>query len=294
MTALDRARLGLFVGVLAAAAAVLVAVSTLADVSPIVLAPAYMFSPLVAGLAVTLTSADLSLSTVGLRVGRPRWLAAAVVSALALVGLTLALALAVPGIGLETGVDPIPGLELPGGLVGVAAALALAVALGATVNAVFAFGEEFGWRGYLLWELAPLGFWKASLAIGALWGLWHAPVIAAGYNYPAFPIVGVGLMTAACIAFSPVYTYLVVRAESVLAAALLHGVFNGSAGLVVAYAAADGVALAQLVANPVGAAGIVAFGLAALAIAAAGSPALTETFPDRGGSPLGGVTPGDD
>ena len=294
MTALDRRRLGVFVGVLIAAAAALVAVSTLADVSPIALAPAYMFSPLVAGLVVTFTSDDLSLSTVGLRVGRPRWLAAAVVSALALVGLTLALALAVPGIGLETGVDPIPGLELPGGIAGVVAALALAVALGATVNAVFAFGEEFGWRGYLLWELAPLGFWKASLAIGTLWGLWHAPVIAAGYNYPDFPLVGVGLMTAACIAFSPVYTYLTIRAESVIAAALLHGVFNGSAGLVVAYAATGDAVRGQLVANPVGAAGIAAFGLAALAIAAPGPPALTETFPDRGGSPLGGVTPGDD
>jgi len=262
-------------------------------VSTIALAPAYMFSPLVAGLVVCLTR-DVSLSTVGLRVGRPRWLAAAVGCSVALVGLMLALALAVPGIGLETGVDPIRGVDLPGGIAGLAAALALAVVLGATVNAVFAFGEEFGWRGYLLWELAPLGFWKASLAIGALWGVWHAPVIAAGYNFPDFPLVGIGVMTAACIAFSPVYTYLTVRAESVLAAALLHGVFNGSAGLVVAYAAAEDVALDQLVANPVGAAGIVAFGLAALAIAVTGPPALAETFPDRGGSPLGGAMPGDD
>ncbi|MFB6083616.1 MAG: CPBP family intramembrane glutamic endopeptidase [Halorientalis sp.] len=293
MTGVDRERLGLFVGVLLAAAVALVVAARLANVSPVALAPAYMFSPLVAGLVVCLAR-DVSLSTVGLRVGRPLWLAAAVGCSLALVGLMLALALAVPGIGLETGVDPIPGLDLPGGIAGVAAALALAVALGATVNAVFAFGEEFGWRGYLLWELAPLGFWKASLAIGALWGLWHAPVIAAGYNFPDFPIVGIGVMTAACVAFSPVYTYLVARAESVIAAALLHGVFNGSAGLVVAYAAAENVALAQLVASPVGAAGIVAFGLAALAIAVTGTPALAAAFPDRDGSPLGGATPGED
>ncbi|AQL43119.1 hypothetical protein BV210_10505 [Halorientalis sp. IM1011] len=293
MTGPNHGRLGLFVGILAVAAVALVAVARLADVSTIALTPAYMFSPLVAGLVVCLTR-DVSLSTVGLRVGRPRWFAAAIGCSLALVGLTLGLALSVPGIGLATGVDPIPGLELPDGLLGLAAMLALVVALGSTVNAVFAFGEEFGWRGYLLWELAPLGFWKASLAIGALWGVWHAPVIAAGYNFPDFPLVGIGVMTAACIAFSPVYTYLTVRAESVIAAALLHGVFNGSAGLVVAYAATEDVAFDQLVANPVGAAGIVAFGLAALAIAVTGTPELAATFPDRDGSSLRTATPGDD
>lgn len=281
MASPHRGRLALFGGVLVAAAAVLHVGAQLADASPIALAPAYMFSPMVAGLAVCWRR-DVPLSTVGLRVGRPRWLAAAAVAALPLVGLTLALAVAAPGVGFDPSIDVVPGVALPRGLPGVLATFGLVLALGATVNAVFALGEEFGWRGYLLWELAPLGFWPASVAIGAVWGLWHAPVIVAGYNYPSFPVVGVAAMTVACVSFSPVYTYLVIRAESVLAAALLHGVFNGSAGLVVAYAVADDAVLAELVASPVGAAGVLAFGLAAAGLAVSGAPALTRSFAGGG------------
>ena len=42
------------------------------------------------------------------------------------------------------------------------------MAYGATVNAVAAFGEEFGWRGFLLKELRHFNFWKASLIIGLI------------------------------------------------------------------------------------------------------------------------------
>jgi membrane protease YdiL (CAAX protease family) len=241
-----------------------------------------MFSPLVAGLFVCFTC-DVSLSAVGLRLGRPRWLAVAAVGALSLVAATLSVSLAVPGIAFDLGADPVPGIALPGGVAGVLATLGLALALGATVNGVFAFGEEFGWRGYLLWELAPLGFWKASLAVGALWGVWHAPVIVEGYNYPSFPLVGVVAMTVATVALSPVYTYLVVRAESVLAATLFHGVFNGSAGLVVAYAAASDPVGAELIASPIGLAGVAAFGFAALLIWVDGAPTLDRGFAAGGG-----------
>lgn len=294
MSSPDAARLRLFVGVLALAAVALAVVSRAAGMSPVALAPAYMFSPLVAGLAVCWRS-DVPLSEAGLRLGRPRWLAASAVAAIPLVVLALGLAVAVPGIGLDLSVDPVPGIPIPSGALGVAATLGIAVALGSTVNAVLAFGEEFGWRGYLLWELAPLGFWRASLVTGALWGVWHAPVIVAGYNYPSFPVVGVGAMVVACVAFSPVYTYLTVRAESVLAATLLHGVFNGSAGLVVAYAVTDDAVLRELVASPVGLAGVLAFGLAALGIAVSGAPRLGRGFAreESSGSAVGDVAASD-
>lgn len=281
MTSPDRSRLTVFVSILVVFAVGLHVVSPIAEVSPIALAPGYMFSPMVAGLVVCLRR-DIPLSTVRLRTGRLRWLAVAAVGALPLVGLTLFLAVAVPGVGFDPTVDPTPGIELPSGLVGVIATFGLVLGLGATVNALFAFGEEFGWRGYLLWELAPWGFWKASFATGALWGVWHAPVIITGYNYPSFPVIGVVAMTVACVSFSPAYTYLVVRAKSVLAAALLHGVFNGSAGIVVAYAVTEDVALSELVASPVGAAGVLAFGLAAIGIALIGSPSLTREFAGGG------------
>jgi membrane protease YdiL (CAAX protease family) len=34
---------------------------------------------------------------------------------------------------------------------------------------LFGFGEEFGWRGYLLPKLMPLGRWKAYVLVGIIW-----------------------------------------------------------------------------------------------------------------------------
>ena len=45
------------------------------------------------------------------------------------------------------------------------------------------------------------------------------------------------MMVAFCVLFSPIHVYLAVRARSVLAAALLHGSFNGVAGVTLVYVA---------------------------------------------------------
>lgn len=280
MTSPDSRRLGQFVGTLTIAALAVSVAYRVTDVGFLALTSLYMFSPLVAGVVVCLVN-GISFSRVGLRVGRPRWLAMAVLLSLPIILVTLLVSLVVPGVVFDPTAEPIPGAGLPPGVPGVLATIGLALALGATINAVFALGEEFGWRGYLLWELAPLGFWRASVAIGAIWGLWHAPAILEGYNYPSFPLIGVLAMVVVGVALSPLYTYLVVQAKSVVAAALLHGVFNSSAGLVIAYAATDDVLLRELVASPIGLAGIVTFALAAAAIALAAPPGLDEAFPDR-------------
>jgi membrane protease YdiL (CAAX protease family) len=103
---------------------------------------------------------------------------------------------------------------------------------GATINALFAFGEEYGWRGYLLDTLSPLGFWKASLFIGIIWGIWHAPLIFLfGHNYPFHRVAGVAMMVIFCVLLSFVHTFVRLKSGSVIAAAILHGTINGLAGL---------------------------------------------------------------
>ncbi len=47
------------------------------------------------------------------------------------------------------------------------------ILLGPFVNSVVTFGEEWGWRGYLLPKLLPLGERKALLVSGVIWGVWH-------------------------------------------------------------------------------------------------------------------------
>ena len=110
-----------------------------------------------------------------------------------------------------------------------------AVFAGYTINALFAFGEELGWRGYLLRELANKKFLVVSLITGIVWGLWHFPLILIGHNYPQYPVIGVGMMTVWCILLSPVMTYIVIKSKSVITAAIFHGVLNAIAGIGVLY-----------------------------------------------------------
>jgi membrane protease YdiL (CAAX protease family) len=112
-------------------------------------------------------------------------------------------------------------------------ALAGGVVAGVTVNAVTAFGEEAGWRGLMQRELAPLGFWRSSFLIGVIWGVWHAPLILQGHNYPEHPVAGVAMMTLMTVLLAPLLTLVRYRSGSVVAAAIFHGVFNGTAGVAI-------------------------------------------------------------
>lgn len=108
---------------------------------------------------------------------------------------------------------------------------------GTTLNAFFAFGEEMGWRGFLYKVVEPLGFWRANLLIGVIWGIWHAPLILAGHNFPAHPVLGVFIMTAACMLLSVLFGYVREASGSVIAAAVFHGVFNAIAGVSIIFVA---------------------------------------------------------
>ena len=102
---------------------------------------------------------------------------------------------------------------------------------GYTINALFAFGEEMGWRGYLLRELKDKKFPLVALITGTVWGLWHFPLILLGHNYPGYPIAGVGMMIIWCILLSPVMTYIAIKSKSVIGAAIFHGTLNAIAGI---------------------------------------------------------------
>lgn len=53
--------------------------------------------------------------------------------------------------------------------------------LGVVLGSLGAIGEEIGWRGFLVPELTNwLGFRRAALLSGIIWGLWHVPLILAG------------------------------------------------------------------------------------------------------------------
>jgi membrane protease YdiL (CAAX protease family) len=109
--------------------------------------------------------------------------------------------------------------------------LLLGLIAGITINAVAGFGEELGWRGFLQRELGFLGFWKSSVTIGAIWGVWHWPLILRGHNYPQHPVIGIFMMVVLCVLLAPIFSYVRLKAKSVIAAAIIHGSFNGTYGL---------------------------------------------------------------
>lgn len=102
---------------------------------------------------------------------------------------------------------------------------------GISINAIAAFGEELGWRGFLLHEFKEMSFLKASVLIGIIWGLWHAPLILMGHNYPQHPRFGVIMMVFFCVLLSPLFTYITIKSKSVIAAAVMHGTMNATFGI---------------------------------------------------------------
>ena len=104
---------------------------------------------------------------------------------------------------------------------------------GITINAVAGFGEEIAWRGFLLKQLKEMRFLKAALIIGFIWGIWHAPIILMGHNYPQHPQAGVLMMSIYCILLTPIFLYITIKSKSVIAAAIAHGTHNAVAGIAI-------------------------------------------------------------
>lgn len=102
---------------------------------------------------------------------------------------------------------------------------------GFTINGICAFGEEVAWRGFLMQTFKGKKFICAALWIGIIWGFWHAPIILNGHNYPQHPVIGVFMMVAFCILMTVPLMYFRIKSDSVFVPAIMHGAFNGVAGL---------------------------------------------------------------
>jgi len=206
-----------------------------------------MFGPLLGAVAARRAEGQRGLEPTGaFRVNA--WWAVARFAPLAYTAAALCVSLALPGLSLN--LDPGSLLDrfgrnlppealeqgrariaaLPGWVLPVVFAGQSLVA-GATVNAAAAFGEEYGWRGYLHEAWAPLGPWRASLSIGALWGARHLPLVLMGHNYPQHPALGALWVIAWCTLMGPLFFLLRARTGSAVAPAIAHGTLNACGGM---------------------------------------------------------------
>jgi membrane protease YdiL (CAAX protease family) len=110
-----------------------------------------------------------------------------------------------------------------------------AILIAPLINSLFTFGEEFGWRAYLQPRLMPLGERRVFVLMGIIWGVWHWPVIAMGYNYgadyPGAPWLGMLAMVWFTFLVGTLLGWLALRGGSVWPAVIGHAAVNGIAGL---------------------------------------------------------------
>lgn len=136
--------------------------------------------------------------------------------------LPMALVLVVIGVVVVTGL----GTSTPDG--SWAQLLLILLFVGVPIGAVLAFGEEFGWRGYLLPKLLPLGEVKAAIIVGLIWGPWHLPVLLAGLNYPGENVLAMlATFTVSAVVLSLLHArFFVATGASLIIVSLLHGSLN--------------------------------------------------------------------
>ncbi len=120
------------------------------------------------------------------------------------------------------------------GLRGVPAwgSLAVYVVLSATIEVIrslsSALGEEIGWRGFLVPELAKqMSFAKLSLMSGIIWAAWHGPILLfADYNAGTNRWYALGCFTVMVASMSTIVAWLTLKSGSLWPAALFHASHN--------------------------------------------------------------------
>lgn len=153
---------------------------------------------------------------------RRRWYAFALLTPIAIVAL-------VSGAFVALGED-LDGSLLP-------ERLAVYVPMLIFLSAAGGGNEEWGWRGFALPEmLEGASAVRSTLVLGALWALWHIPLLSAADDLShGLGGVELGIVLAATVvaivAHAFFYTHLYRDTRFALLCVLLHGSFNARRGL---------------------------------------------------------------
>lgn len=91
-----------------------------------------------------------------------------------------------------------------------------------------ALGEEIGWRGFLLPKMSEI--WNVKIAVilsGAIWAVWHFPLMLAGLYQAGTPVwYQLTMFTVEVIAMTGILAFLRLKSKSVWPAAIFHASHN--------------------------------------------------------------------
>lgn len=203
--------LAILVGLSALFDALLIAAGTIQGKSGL-FAFALMWSPAVAALATARLFHD-DWAAIGWRPGRARYLAIAYLLPIIYAGGAYGLAWLTGG-GSFTGDWP--------------DALPIFLVVGTLSGALSALGEEIGWRGYLVPQLASrFGFATTALVSGLIWAAWHYPLLLfTDYGTGSPPWYSLACFTVAVVGLSFAFAWLRLRSGSIWPPVLLHASHN--------------------------------------------------------------------
>jgi membrane protease YdiL (CAAX protease family) len=105
----------------------------------------------------------------------------------------------------------------------------ICVATGGVIqNASMTLGEEIGWRGFLVPELAKrMSYTKTSLVSGLIWAAWHSPLLLfADYNVGTNRWYALGCFSLTCISMSFMLAWLRLKSDSLWPPVLFHASHN--------------------------------------------------------------------
>jgi len=234
-------------------------------------APLAMFAPALAAILVQKGSGNRLLGPdgLGLQLGRLRWWFIGLFGFAILCGATFALTALIDPAAVASRTELREAIGHLGGVPNIGspdarglAALALTVLVAPFLNLPLYLGEELGWRGFLTPRLVALMGRPGVLVAGAIWALWHLPLILLGYNYGAQPLVGMLVWIPLCMAFSVLLTALRNRGGAIWPAALAHGALNQLATLLTGTVLVTA-RFTPLIDGAAGLAGLLVFGTAA-------------------------------
>jgi CAAX protease family protein len=98
------------------------------------------------------------------------------------------------------------------------------------ISAIFAtpilFGEEFGWRSYLQLRLFPGRPVLSAVVTGAIWAVWHYPLMLRGYSFPDNRLLGLLVFPVSTIFLSIIFGWLRSQTGSIWSSSLAHSATN--------------------------------------------------------------------